>query len=96
MKLEIFFPQIFEKHSNIKLHENPSNGNRVVPCRQTDRRSLMTKVIVALHNFENALKNHPTDAVAYGKHSLRAFLEMSQTCQHGVGHDKYWNFLVWQ
>jgi len=31
----------FEKSSNIKLHENPSSGNLVVPCRltygQTDR-----------------------------------------------------------
>jgi len=32
-----FSRQIFEKHSHIKFHENPSSGNRVVPCRQTDR-----------------------------------------------------------
>jgi len=31
MKLE-FSPQIFEKSSNIKFHENPSRGSRVVPC----------------------------------------------------------------
>ena len=31
------FWQIFEKSSNIKLFENPSNGSRVVPCGWTDR-----------------------------------------------------------
>jgi len=34
--------RIFGKYSHIKFHENPSNGNRDVPCgrmeRQTDRR----------------------------------------------------------
>jgi len=29
--------QIFEKHRNVKFHENPSSGSRVVPCGQTDR-----------------------------------------------------------
>ena len=33
----IFSTQIFEKSSNIKLHENPSSGSRVVPCEQTDK-----------------------------------------------------------
>jgi hypothetical protein len=28
--------QIFGKCSNIKFHENPSTGSRVVPCGQTD------------------------------------------------------------
>jgi len=27
--------QIFEKFSNIKFHENPSIGTRIVPCGQT-------------------------------------------------------------
>ena len=27
---------IFEKQWNIKFHENPSSGSRVVPCGQTD------------------------------------------------------------
>jgi hypothetical protein len=31
-----FSRQIFKKHSNIKFHENPSSGSRVVPCEQTD------------------------------------------------------------
>ena len=33
------FRQIFEKYSNIKFHENRSNGSRAVPCRQTDGQS---------------------------------------------------------
>ena len=36
MKLE-FSRQVFEKSSNIKFHEIPSNGSRVVPCGRTDR-----------------------------------------------------------
>jgi len=36
MKLE-FSSRIFEKPSNTKFHENPSSGNRVVPCGRTDR-----------------------------------------------------------
>jgi hypothetical protein len=51
MKLE-FSQQIFEESSNIKFHDNSSNGNRVVPCGQTD----IAKLIVAFRNFSNALK----------------------------------------
>ena len=28
---------IFEKYSNIRLHENLSSGSRTVPCGRTDR-----------------------------------------------------------
>jgi len=35
MKLE-FSQQIFEKYSNTNFHENPSSGNPVIPCGQTD------------------------------------------------------------
>jgi len=35
MKLK-FSREIFEKSSNIKFHENPSTGNRVVPCGRAD------------------------------------------------------------
>jgi len=47
MKLE-FSGEIFEKHSNIKCHENPSWGSRVVPCGQTDRWTEMTKLSAIL------------------------------------------------
>jgi len=36
MKAE-FYRQIFKKHSNIKLHEDPPIGSRFVPCGQTCR-----------------------------------------------------------
>jgi hypothetical protein len=32
-----FSRQIFKKYSNIKFHENPFSGSRVVPCGRTDR-----------------------------------------------------------
>jgi hypothetical protein len=38
VKLE-FARQIFEKTSNIKFHQNPSSGNRVIPYGQTDTES---------------------------------------------------------
>ena len=38
MKLN-FSLQIFEKPSNIKFHENPFSGSRVVPCGQTNGRA---------------------------------------------------------
>jgi len=31
------FSVVFRKYSNIRYNENPSSGNRVVPCRRTDR-----------------------------------------------------------
>ena len=37
MKRE-FSQKVFEKYSNIKFHENPSGGRRVVVCGQTDGR----------------------------------------------------------
>jgi hypothetical protein len=43
---------IFEKYSNIKFHENPSGGSRVVPCGRTDT----TKLTGAIRNFASARK----------------------------------------
>jgi hypothetical protein len=51
-----FSRQIFEKHSNVKFHENPSIGIRDFSCGRTDRRTDMTKLIVSFRNFANALK----------------------------------------
>jgi len=55
MKLE-FSRQILEKYSNVKFHENPSKGSRVVSCGRThtDRRTDMTKLTVGFRNFANA------------------------------------------
>jgi len=50
MELE-YARQIFEKYSDMKFHENPSSGSRVVPCGQTD----MVKLILVFRNFTNLL-----------------------------------------
>jgi hypothetical protein len=55
MKLE-FSRQIFEKASNIKFHQNPSTGSRVVPSRQKHPQTDMTILTVAFRNFANAPK----------------------------------------
>ena len=51
-----FSQQIIEKSSNIKFKKNPSSGNRVVPCRWTDRQTEMIKIIVTFCNFANMPK----------------------------------------
>jgi len=55
MKVE-FSRHVFEKCSDIKFNENPSSGSRVVQCGQEDGQTVMTKRIVAFHNFANAAK----------------------------------------
>jgi len=57
MKLE-FSRQILEKHSNIKFQENPSNGIRVLSCKQTrtvrqyeSNNSHSKKNLVEYYNF---------------------------------------------
>ena len=57
--------QIFEKHSNIKFHEDASGGSRVVPCGRRAGRTDMTKLTVAFRNFAKHLK-------------IRRFSQMSQ------------------
>jgi len=56
MKLE-FSWYIFEKSSNIKFHENPFSGSRVVAWGQTASQTSMTKLAVAFRNFENRPEN---------------------------------------
>jgi hypothetical protein len=57
MKLE-FSRKVFEKYSNVKFDDIAHSGSRIVPrgCKdtQTDGRTDMTKLIVALRNFANA------------------------------------------
>ena len=50
IKLELS-TQMFEKYSNMELHENPSSGNRAVPRAQTDRQTGMTKLTVAFRSY---------------------------------------------
>jgi len=45
-----FSRHIFEKYSNVKFHENPSTGTRVVFLRSNGRAD-MTKLTVAFRNF---------------------------------------------
>jgi hypothetical protein len=52
---KIEFPgQSFEKYSNIKFHENPSNERRVVPCGRMEGQTDTTRLIVAFRNFANS------------------------------------------
>ena len=57
MKVE-FSQQIFEKYSNIKFNENPSNGRPFV--RRMDVQTDM-KLLVVFCNFLIALKNEVHD-----------------------------------
>jgi hypothetical protein len=65
----------FKKFLNIKFHENPSSGNRVVPCGRTDGQTtgVMT-LTVAFRSFVNAPESTSSfsDIVfrRYWKHSL--------------------------
>jgi len=52
-----FLDRFSKNTRNIKFHENPSSGSRVVACGRTDRQTDMTKLIVAYRNFANAPKN---------------------------------------
>jgi len=47
MKLQ-FSHKIFEKYSNMKFHENPTSGSRVVPRGQTEGQTSMAKLMVSL------------------------------------------------
>jgi hypothetical protein len=48
-KTWIFFQKIFGRYPNIRFHEYPSSGSRVVALGQTDRH--ITKLIVIFRNF---------------------------------------------
>jgi hypothetical protein len=56
MKTECY-RQTLETYLNIKLNENLSSGNGIVPCGQTDGQTDMTKAILAFYSFANAPKN---------------------------------------
>jgi hypothetical protein len=56
-----FSRQIFDKYPDIKFHENPSIGSRIVPCgqRRTGGQTGLPKPMVDFRNFANA----PTDRI---------------------------------
>jgi len=56
MKLERFL-YILQKYSDIKCHENPSCGSRIVPCGRTDGWTDIMWLIVAFSNFGKTPKN---------------------------------------
>jgi len=43
--------QIFEKYSNVRFHDNPSSGSRIVPGGRTDGQTDMTKLVITFRNF---------------------------------------------
>jgi len=52
----------FEKYSDIKFRENPSNGTRVVPCGPTDGRTDRHDIANrSFRSFANAPKNELAD-----------------------------------
>jgi hypothetical protein len=69
MKLE-FSRQVFEKYSNFGFHEYTSNRSRVVPCRQTEGQTDMTKLVVAFRTFANARKSESTRWFKYDRDKL--------------------------
>jgi len=48
---------IFEKFLDIEFQEIPSNGSRAVPRGRTDRRTDMTKLVVAIRNLARRLNS---------------------------------------
>jgi len=60
MKIE-FLLKFVRKYSNIKFHENPSSGSRVVPYERTDGPTKVTKLIVDFRNFASGSKIATTD-----------------------------------
>ena len=63
MKLE-FYRQIYENYSNIKFHENPFSGSRVIPCGEPDKGHTDRQTCQANSRFsqlcERVLKQHNT------------------------------------
>jgi hypothetical protein len=53
-----FSQQIFLKFSDVRFHENPSSGKRIIPCGGADGRTEdetdMTRLIIAFRSFVNA------------------------------------------
>jgi hypothetical protein len=70
MRIE-FSRQIFEKYANIKFHENPSRGSRVVSYGQKDRQTDTKKLMVVFRNFVKKQLN-----ITMSLHSYSIILEI--------------------
>jgi len=68
---ETFSRKIFDKFSDTKFNQNPSSGAEVF---YMDRRTVMTKLIVALRNFTNAPNKLTSQTILLPKKKLRALL----------------------
>jgi hypothetical protein len=69
-----FYQQICEKYHNIKFHENPSSGNRVVPCGRRDRHTWRSwlSLFSILRTRVKAFKSFPVnDIETYGRRGGR-------------------------
>ena len=57
-----FSRQVIERFSRNIFYENPSSGNQVVPCGQTDRQTDMTKLKIVFRNFSKGAQklDHPS------------------------------------
>ena len=53
----IFLTFFLEKYSSTKFHKIPSSGSQLVPCRRTDGRTDIMKLIFAFRDFANAPNN---------------------------------------
>jgi len=60
MKIK-FSGQILARNSNIKFHENPSTGVRVISCGRTDRHG---EVNIHFSHFGNSTKHDRTPLTA--------------------------------
>jgi hypothetical protein len=67
-----FSQQIFQIYSDIKFHENPSSGSRVISRGRADGRTDMTKLTVAC-NFAKAPKNTNNAETAASSHSEHGY-----------------------
>jgi hypothetical protein len=76
MKFELS-RDIFEKYSNIKLHENPSSGNGGAPYGRAD----MTKLVVAFRNFAIVPTNTRQSGIKKTARNLRSVVLNSSQSQ---------------
>jgi len=77
------FHKIFDKYSNTGFHENPSNGRRAVPSRQTDKHdeanSRFLQLCVTCLKIDTGFsKNSPWTSCAWPWHHSSVRSECTQ------------------